>query len=70
MKHPETYILSREEWLDINRALAGAALQLNFVVAKGEEKIDRLERVRNAQDILSASYKAAKFSESDIGEKA
>ena len=62
MEHPENYNLTRYEWLEINRALSGAALQLNFVVAKGEKRIERLERVRNAQDILSTSYKAAQIS--------
>lgn len=59
MKHPETYTLNREEWLEVNRALAGASLQLNYVVAKGQEKKDRLNLVRRAQDILSTSYATA-----------
>ncbi len=58
---PQTYTLTREEWSAINRTLAGAALSLTL--PKSQCAVDRrrvrLARVRDAMDILSASYRRA-----------
>ena len=57
-EHPTTYTLTRQEWLDINRALAGAALQMTR--GRDMERRDiRLQRIRKAQDIMGHSYDRA-----------
>jgi len=57
MKHPETYKLTRTEWLAINRALCGASLEMNRV--RGTSASDRKNRVGEAIDILQTSYQNA-----------
>lgn len=57
--HPETYTLTREEWLTVNRALAGASLGLLGWKGDTPERKDRRAMVQAAQEILSASYDRA-----------
>lgn len=54
-KHPEVYEITREEWELLNRALCGARLGLQYDVRKRE----RMERVGEALDVISATYKRA-----------
>ena len=58
MKHPETYTLSREEWLAVNSALATAALYASGCFR--QPRPESLAKARKAREILSASYARAK----------
>lgn len=59
--HPETYTLTRDEWLKITRVLSDAALTLlNRSSDRGTVR-ERFGRVRDAQDILSNAYDAARL---------
>jgi hypothetical protein len=57
MTHPETYVMTREEWLTVNRALASGGL--------ANERVDNTSRMRRreiiaaAQGIMSAAYDRA-----------
>jgi hypothetical protein len=62
---PETYALSSEEWLEVNRALAGASLGLlhwyvGIAGRKAETRKERQVLVSRAQEILSKSYEDAR----------
>ncbi len=53
----ETVTMTREEWLKINRALAGASLGLQYTPdLTGKE---RLRRVNEAQDTMSEIHQRA-----------
>jgi len=57
MIHPQTYELTRDEWLAINRALCGARLELRGV--KTNSTNERLMHTDVALDIISTVYKRA-----------
>lgn len=59
--HPDTYTLSREDWLVLNRALSGAALNLTGNKKSLQEKAENLLRLRKAQLVLSESYQRARL---------
>ena len=66
-QHPTTYTITREEWSDINRTLAGAALAFSGCwqsppnsPERMKDNGERLDRVRESQAILSASYVRAR----------
>ena len=61
MDHPDTYSLTRAEWLAINRALAGAHLSMVYGDPAGADR-RRLRQVQDAQTILSAAYDSAVIS--------
>jgi len=63
--HPEQHRLTREEWLEVNRALAGASLGLlhwyvGIAGRKAETRKERQVLVSRAQEILSKSYEDAR----------
>lgn len=58
--HPEDYVMSREEWLEINSVLAGCCLSLQRHDSRERTKRnDRLLRVKYAQQIMSEVYQRA-----------
>ena len=61
MQHPEIYTLTRDEWLAIDQALAGAALAMALPCKNiaNQQRVERRIRVRKAQNILGASYERA-----------
>ena len=61
MKHPATYMMTRDEWLDLNSVLAGCALALS--IPTEAKRKGRLERTRNAQTIMGKIYERAVFGE-------
>ena len=60
-EHPENYVMSRAEWLAVNRALAGATLAMRFPRDPIQQKQsqERLNRVLAAAMILSNIYDRA-----------
>lgn len=58
MTHPETYTMTRAEWLEINRTLADASLAISMPDGR-RGAAARLGRVRAAQDIMSEIYQRA-----------
>ncbi len=69
MTHPDTYTLTRDEWLAVNQALAGAALVIAVpgLDRAAGARLQRRNHVRKAQNILSASYKRAAMEAGDEG---
>ena len=61
-EHPEVYLLDRDQWLAINRALADASLglQLPHDPSGVEKRPERIRRIQAAQVVLSDIYRAAK----------
>lgn len=49
--------MTREEWLEVNRALSGAALGLQFT--RDPKGRDRLASIKEAQQILSDIHRRA-----------
>ena len=60
-KHPDTYVMSRDEWLEVNRVLSGAALSLAMPGSRvtKEKRPRRLQEVRCAQTTMSEVYQRA-----------
>lgn len=58
MNHPQTYLLTREEWLAVNRALASGNLANNNVMNR--DRNERQQIIREAEDIMMAVYDRAK----------
>lgn len=59
LTHPETYTLTRDEWLEVNRTLSGCFLALSMPGDHYGKRSDRLKAVRAAQEILSDVYRRA-----------
>ena len=59
--HPRTYTLDRGQWEHLNRTLAGASLSLSLPDSydSKEKRLERLARVRLAQEILDTCYREA-----------
>ena len=59
--HPDTYVLSRDEWLTIDRVLCDASLALSTAGSKFERtnRKERHQAIRHAQTILSEVYERA-----------
>lgn len=57
----ETVTMTREEWLAINRALAGASLGMRNLRNAAEigRRDESLKRVRGAQDTMSEIHQRA-----------
>lgn len=61
MDHPDAYVMSRDEWLEVNRVLARCSLGLRMpgnADAKAKRR-DRLQSVEYARTIMSEVYQRA-----------
>lgn len=67
LNHPEVYELSRDEWLEINRVLAGCALAIQMPADPHHglegNRVKRLQDIEYARTIMSEVYMRAESKE-------